>query len=107
MRRIAIATIAALLVSTQAQASNVPSGYVSSVSITGSRVFIYMTGARTGSALGCCDRWEIDGSTTIGQANLSIALTALTAHRPAALYGTGSLVAGANDTEGLSYLQIQ
>lgn len=104
MRRLFIALAVALSVTaTSASASDQGPGYVTTVQFVGSRVLFYVDAPRTARpACDCCGRWEIDGSSAAGQSQLAILLTAYALHNRVQIYGTGTCVAGSNDTEGVN-----
>lgn len=104
MRRQFIAIAVALgLTVTSASASDQGPGYITTVQFVGSRVLFYVDAPRTTRpACDCCGRWEIDASNTTGQSQLSILLTAYSLRKPVQIYGTGTCVAGSNDTEGVN-----
>jgi hypothetical protein len=82
-------------------------GTITSVAFTGGRLLFFMSGTRTGTRPGCdcCSRWEITVGDAYGQALLSIVMTAYAGGRSVSLSGSSSCVSGANDTEGVAYIQ--
>jgi len=91
----------AFLAAGQASASS-QSGYISYVAFTGSRMLFSM-GTKTGApGCDCCNRWEIDGSTSTGQSQLSQVLTAYSLHKAVSIAGTGTCY---TDTEKVDYFQ--
>jgi hypothetical protein len=69
------------------------------------RFLVYSTGSRTARpGCDCCNRWEIDSTTPIGQSWAALLLTAYGAHRPVKFFGTGTCVSGSNETEGVSMI---
>jgi len=104
LRTIAL-NFALLMTSVSAQASTQSYGYITGFITTGNRYLIYMNGSRTARpACDCCARWEIDGSTAMGQTNVSLLLTAYALHHTVQIVGTGACVSGSNDTEGVSLI---
>jgi len=94
----------AFLVAGQASASS-QSGYIGYVAFNNGRM-LFGIGTKSGApSCDCCNRWEIDGSTSTGQSQLSQVLTAYSLHRSVNISGTGTCVSGANDTEGINYFQ--
>lgn len=94
-------------ISQQAQASN-QGGTITKVAFAGPRFLFWVNGGRGGArpACDCCSRWELAVSDPNGQARMSLILTAYAQGKNITIAGTGSCVAGANDTEGVDYFEV-
>lgn len=101
-----LATIAAMTLglSYQANASSV-SGYISKTAYTGSRVFVWVNGTRNGASCntpGAGQRYELDGSNTLGQTQIALILTAEALHQAIFISGTNGCP---TDTELIGYAE--
>jgi len=87
-------------------ASGLASGTITSVVYTSGRVLFFTSGTRTAQpTCACCNRWEIDFTTAQAQSFVALLLTAYASGRNVTISGTGTCVGGANDTEGVAYIQ--
>ena len=110
LRKIAL-YMAMLITSASAQASTQDPGYITGFITlpnnagTGSRFLVYINSARSARpSCDCCNRWEIDATTPLGQSYASLLLTAYSMHRLVKIVGSGACVSGSNDTEGVSLI---
>ena len=82
-------------------------GNVTYIALADSRILFQLTGSRTARpGCDCCDRWEVSATTDQGRAILALLMTARAQGTPVEITGTGSCVAGSNDTEGVNYIQF-
>jgi hypothetical protein len=100
-----------LMMSAGVQASTQDSGVITGFITlpnnagTGMRFLFYTDGARSARpGCDCCNRWEIDSTTPIGQSWAALLLTAYGMHKTIKVIGTGTCVSGSNDTEGVSQI---
>lgn len=85
----------ALLSFSPASASSAMGGYVTGfATLSNGVVLVFSDGNRPGppgcSNTGFPNRWAINANTTMGQAVLSVLLTARALHEPVRFYGTGT-----------------
>lgn len=101
-----VAALAVLAASATPSYASSQNGTITSVAFTSGRILFWMSGTRTTKpACDCCGRWEVSVADANGQALMSIIMTAYAEGKAVNLTGTGSCVTGANDTEGVSYIQ--
>lgn len=83
------------------------SGQVTAIQQIQNRFFFYLDGARTGRpSCDCCGRWEILVGTPESQSMVAAIMTAFAARKTVQIYGTGSCVSPANDTEGVNLSSV-
>lgn len=94
-------------ISQKAQASN-QGGKITKVAFAGPRFLFWVSGGRDGARPGCdcCSRWELAVSDPNGQARMSVILTSYAQGKNISIVGSGSCVAGSNDTEGVDYFEV-
>ena len=109
--RLAVAATSFMLLfvaSAPAHASD-QAGTVTKIAYAGGRYLFWISGSKIGSvpSCDCCGRYEITVNDNVGQALMSLIITAYGSGRSIYVSGSNGCVGNANDTEGVGYMEAR